>query len=147
METLQIGQVARRTGVSIDAIRFYEKAGLLPAPARSSGRYRLYDARALEDVAFIQKAQRLGFSLEEIRQLFAIQRHPDEVCENVRDLVAQKLAIVRNKIEELRSLEIGLSAALSRCQRTLGRARRHRETCPVLRDMAARVIKGHAYEG
>jgi len=95
METLQIGQVARRTGVSIDAIRFYEKAGLLPAPARSSGRYRLYDARALEDVAFIQKAQRLGFSLEEIRQLFAIQRNPDEVCENVRDLVAQKLATVR----------------------------------------------------
>jgi DNA-binding transcriptional MerR regulator len=137
MDNLQIGEVARRTGLTVDAIRFYEKSGLLPHPARSMSGYRLYRASALEDLAFIQKAQRLGFSLDEIRQLFAIQRHPREVCSHVRDLIAQKLSTVRKKIEELRSLEAGLSDALKRCQRTMRPTTRHSGICPVLKEIAA----------
>jgi DNA-binding transcriptional MerR regulator len=105
MQALQIGRVAQRTGLSVDTIRFYEKAGMLPRPARSSGGYRLYGEHEIADLEFIQKAQRLGFSLNEIRELFAIRRHPDEACAHVRDLIVQKLAIVRSKIEELRALE------------------------------------------
>src|SRR5713226_4807578 len=100
MQPLQIGQVAQKTGLSVDAIRFYEKAGLLPRPARTEGGYRLYHQREVADLEFIQKAQQLGFSLNEIRELFSIQRHPQEVCSNVRDLIAQKLAVVRTKIDE-----------------------------------------------
>src|SRR6266852_1066586 len=108
-QPLQIGQVSKRTGLSVDAIRFYEKAGLLPQPARTSAGYRVYHQRELTDLEFIQKAQKLGFSLKEIRELFSIQRHPQEVCCHVRDLIVQKLSVVRCKIKELQTLEAGLS--------------------------------------
>jgi len=75
--SLRIGKVAQRTGVSIDAIRFYEKSGLLQRPARTPAGYRLYAEREIADLEFIQRAQQLGFSLNEIRDLFSIQRHPD----------------------------------------------------------------------
>ena len=106
--SLQIGQVAQRTGLSVDAIRFYEKSGLLARPARTQGGYRLYEEREVADLEFIQKAQQLGFSLNEIRELFSIQRHPHEVCVHVRDLIAQKLGIVRAKIAELQRMEDGV---------------------------------------
>src|SRR5213080_1201043 len=109
--SLQIGQVAKRTGLTVDAIRFYEKSGLLPRPARTEGGYRLYHEREVADLEFIQKAQQLGFSLNEIRELFSIQRHQQEMCVHVRDLIAQKLAVVRSKIEKLQTLEEVLAAA------------------------------------
>src|SRR5882757_11468165 len=107
--SLQIGKVAKRTGLSIDAIRFYEKSGLLQRPARTQGGYRLYEEREIADLEFIQRAQQLGFALNEIRELFSIQRHPHEVCEHVRDLIAQKLAVVRTKIAELQAIETELA--------------------------------------
>src|SRR6266705_3175361 len=107
--SLHIGHVAKRTGLSVDAIRFYEKAGLLPRPARTEGGFRLFHQREVADLEFIQRAQQLGFSLREIRELFSIQRHPQEVCVHVRDLIAQKLAVVRTKIDELQTLEAGLA--------------------------------------
>jgi DNA-binding transcriptional MerR regulator len=71
--------------------RFYEKEGLLPRPARTEGGYRRYHEREVADLEFIQKAQQLGFSLNEIRELFSIQRHLDEACIHVQDLIAAKL--------------------------------------------------------
>src|SRR6266851_3770988 len=134
-QPLQIGQVAQKTGLSVDTIRFYEKAGLLPRPVRTEGGYRLYHQREVADLAFIQKAQRLGFSLSEIRELFSIQRHPHEVCVHVRDLIAQKLAVVRTKIEELQTLEDGLTGALEQCRNALRQPVKHPDTCPVLREI------------
>src|SRR5438105_11079889 len=119
IQPLQIGQVAQKTGLSVDAIRFYEKAGLLPRPARTEGGYRLYHQREIADLEFIQRAQQLGFSLNEIRELFSIQRHPQEVCAHVRDLIVQKLTIVRNKINELQTLETGLADAMQQCRKAL----------------------------
>jgi DNA-binding transcriptional MerR regulator len=141
MQALQIGQAAQRTGLSVDAIRFYEKAGLLPRPVRSSGGYRLYGEQEIADLEFIQKAQRLGFSLNEIRELFAIRRHPDEACAHVRDLIVQKLAVVRGKIEELRVLETGLAGALKQCSRALRKPATHQGSCPVLEEIAAPTSK------
>lgn len=137
-QSLRIGQVARKTGLTVDAIRFYERAGLLPRPMRTSGGYRLYNPPAVADLEFIQKAQQLGFSLNEIRELFSIQRHPAEVCAHVRDLIAQKLETVRSKIAELQTLEVGLVDALRRCGRALRRPETHRESCPVLTEIANR---------
>jgi DNA-binding transcriptional MerR regulator len=130
--TLQIGQVAQKTGLSVDAIRFYEKAGLLPRPARTQGGYRLYQETEVADLEFIQKAQQLGFSLNEIRELFSIQRHPHEVCVHVRDLIAQKLGVVRAKIAELQRLETELAGALRQCRTALRQPSKHQDSCPVL---------------
>jgi DNA-binding transcriptional MerR regulator len=129
---LQIGQVAQKTGLSVDAIRFYEKSGLLARPARTQGGYRLYQEREIADLAFIQKAQRLGFSLNEIRELFSIQRHPHEVCIHVRDLIAQKLGIVQAKIAELQRMETELAGALRQCRTSLRQRFRHQDFCPIL---------------
>jgi MerR family transcriptional regulator, copper efflux regulator len=136
-EPLQIGQVAKRAGLSVDAIRFYEKTGLLPRPARTDAGYRVYRQCEVADLEFIQKAQRLGFSLKEIRELFAIQRHPHEVCVHVRDLIAKKLAVVRSKIDELQTLEAGLADALKQCGRALRQPAKQQDTCPVLREITA----------
>lgn len=146
MQSFQIGQVAQRTGVTVDAIRFYEKAGLLPRPARSTGGYRLYQEREIADLEFIQKAQQLGFSLNEIRELFSIQRHPHEACGHVRDLIIQKLAVVRSKLDELRTLEAGLGNALQQCRKTLRQPGKHQDCCPVLQEITTAQSKGSRNE-
>jgi DNA-binding transcriptional MerR regulator len=138
MQPFQIGQVAQKTGLSVDAIRFYEREGLVPRPARTKGGYRLYRQPEIADLEFIQKAQQLGFSLKEIRELFSIQRHPQETCVHVRDLIAQKLAVVRGKIQELKTIEAALVASLRQCRKALRRPAGHRDSCPVLDQIAAR---------
>jgi len=134
---MQIGEVAQKTGLSVDAIRFYEKAGLLPRPGRTLAGYRLYQESQLADLEFIQRAQLLGFSLNEIRELFAIQRRPQETCIHVRDLIEQKLGLVRGKIADLRRLETELAAALRRCRKALSTPSKHPDKCPVLEGIAA----------
>ena len=136
-DALQIGEVARKTGLSIDAIRFYEKAGLLLRPSRTAGGYRLYREREVADLEFIQKAQQLGFSLGEIRELFSIQRHPQEVCLHVRDLIAQKLSVVRGKITELQRIEEDLAVALRQCRKALKQPATHGDSCPVLKEFSS----------
>ncbi len=133
---MQIGEVAQKTGLTVDAIRFYEKEGLLPRPTRTRGGYRLCQESQVADLEFIQKAQRLGFSLSEIRELFSIQRHPQETCNHVRDLIEQKLGLVRGKMAELQRLETELSAALRQCRKALRGTSKHLETCPVLEEIA-----------
>src|SRR5271169_1369276 len=139
--SLQIGQVAQKTGLSVDAIRFYEKSGLLTRPARTQGGYRLYEEREIADLEFIQRAQQLGFSLNEIRELFSIQRHPHEVCVHVRDLIAQKLGVVRAKIAELQRLQAELAGALRQCRTALRRPSRHQDSCPVLEAITTPGLK------
>jgi DNA-binding transcriptional MerR regulator len=134
--SLQIGQVAKKTGLTVDAIRFYEKSGLLPCPARTEGGYRLYREREVADLEFIQRAQQLGFSLNEIRELFSIQRHPNEACAHVRDLIDAKLEVVRAKIADLQTLESDLEGALRQCRTALGKPSKQRDCCPVLKEIS-----------
>jgi MerR family transcriptional regulator, mercuric resistance operon regulatory protein len=107
----------------------------LPRPARTEGGYRLYQEQEVADLEFIQKAQQLGFSLNEIGELFSIQRHPDEACAHVRDLIAAKLGVVRAKIAELQTLETDLAEALRQCRTALRKPSRQRDCCPVLKEI------------
>ena len=84
---IQIGQVSERTGLSVDAIRFYEKQRLLERAPRSEVGYRLFNTQDIQRIQFIRSAQRLGFSLPEIRELVVVQRNEDETCSHVRDLL------------------------------------------------------------
>src|SRR2546422_2847922 len=75
---LLIGEVAKRSGASRKALRLYEAAGILPAPRRTQSRYRVYRSEALDLLAFVRQAQRLGFTLDEIKEIVAIKRRSEE---------------------------------------------------------------------
>lgn len=133
---LQIGAVAQQAGLTVDAIRFYEKSGLLKRPPRTEGGFRLFRLQDVQDLKFIRKAQELGFSLQEIRELLLLQGESVEACEHVRELLDQKLASVRGKIEELQKLERSLEGSLRKCNRKLRQAgATHEGCCPVLEEL------------
>jgi DNA-binding transcriptional MerR regulator len=137
---VQIGKVARATGLSVDTIRFYEKEGLLREPDRSEGGFRLYSERDIENLHFIHKAQELGFSLAEIRELLLIQDDRTEACTHVRDVIQARLGAVRGKIDDLKGLERHLTHAFRKCEEALGdgKAGPTHEHCPVLEEIAGR---------
>ena len=133
---LQIGAVAQQTGLTVDAIRFYEKSGLLKRPPRTEGGFRLFRLQDVQDLKFIRKAQDLGFSLQEIRELLLLQGDSVAACGHVRKLLDQKLAGVRGKIQELQKLERSLVRALRKCDRKLKEpGASHEERCPVLGEL------------
>ena len=131
----KIGEVAKETGLTVDTIRFYEKQGLLKRSTRSEGGFRLFGPPEIQALRFIRKAQYLGFSLQEVRELLLLQRDGVEACEDVRELVNQKLTSVRGKIEELRKLEGNLESALLMCNRSLRKSPNDDECCPVLEEL------------
>ena len=132
---IQIGKVAERTGLSIDTIRFYQKIGLVKQPARSEGGFRLFTDADMKDLVFIKKAQELGFSLTEIKQLSILNQDHGHACSQVRDLLEGKLRDVREKAAQLLRLEAELNKALRKCNRDLRTRQRstHGECCPVLK--------------
>ncbi len=131
---LQIGSVASRCGLSVDTIRFYEKQGLIGKPARSQGGFRLYEEDAVERLSFVTRAQTLGFSLDEIRELLLLRNAGEEACSHVHDLIDQKLTVIHAKIAELRKLERHLREAKGRCDREL--ASECVGSCPVIEEIA-----------
>ena len=138
---MHIGKVAEQTGLSVDAIRFYERSGLLHATDRSEGGYRLFKDTDVQELRFVRRAQALGFSLAEIKELILIRRRHDHACTHVRDLLAAKFEQVRVKISELKMLEAELGSSLRACNRDLRRAKwslSHEESCPLL----AKLVEG-----
>jgi DNA-binding transcriptional MerR regulator len=134
---IRIGKASERTGVSIDAIRFYEKRHLLDRAPRTQGGFRLFGAHDIQRIGFIRKAQQLGFSLPEIRELMVLQRDRAETCTHVRELLKAKISTVREKIRELNHLESELRRKLRACDRQLKvSGKSHRGGCPVLRAIA-----------
>src|SRR5882762_1261659 len=97
---LQIGEVAKRAGVTVDTLRYYERLKLLPRPRRSSGGFRLFAPEHIERVQFIKQAQELGFSLEEIKGLLATGG-ADE-CRKVRDLLRRKLTELDDRVRAMK---------------------------------------------
>lgn len=133
LEALQIGDVVQRTGLTADAIRFYEKQFLLAKPPRSPGGFRLYDATHIECLHFIVQAQFLGFALQEIRELLLLRGSGPEACSHVRDLLSCKIKVVKKKITELRTIERQLKGALKLCEEAIAVA--CTEHCPVIESL------------
>ncbi len=133
----KIGQVAQETGLSIDTIRFYERQGLLKRSPRTEGGFRLFGNGEIQALKFVRKAQELGFSLSEIRELLILRAEHVPACSHVKELLDQKLAAVEKKIKELQSLERSLKLALRKCKRGLKTtALGHEECCPVLEEIS-----------
>lgn len=132
---MQIGIIAKKVGVSVDAIRFYERNALLPRPTRTQGGFRQYGERDVETVAFIRRVQGLGFKLSEVRGLLSLRGSRMQPCVPVRRRLQGKLVDVRQKLENLHKLERELHLALRRCDKEL---RKHNAHCPILQDADAR---------
>ena len=128
---MQIGAVAKRIGLSVDAIRFYERSALLPRPPRTPGGFRQYGETDVDTLAFIRRVQGLGFKLAEIRSLLRLRGSRLQPCAPVRNRLEEKLADVRRKLSDLHRLEHELRLALRSCNKELRKRPAH---CPILRD-------------
>jgi DNA-binding transcriptional MerR regulator len=111
---MRIGELARATGVSADALRYYERLGLLPRASRSKGGYRQYDASSLARLGFIRKARALGLTLTEAREVLRIAADGAPPCAHVRATLAARLSQVDARIAELIALRETLRRALAR---------------------------------
>lgn len=130
---MQIGEVAKLTALTVDAIRFYERRALLPKAPRTVGRFRLYSHEDIARLAFIKQMQGLGFSLREVRQLLDVREHRLDACDEVKELLQTKLETARSKIRELERLERELVLDLQKCNRELKHRENHaRRHCPIL---------------
>lgn len=112
---LTIGQLARETGTKVETIRFYEKSGLLPAPARTEGNYRSYDTAHLNRLSFIRRARDLGFSLDQVRTLLALSDDRDRSCAAVDKIAKEHRDEVERKIADLQSLKNELDRMIDQC--------------------------------
>lgn len=128
---MQIGMVAKKIGLSVDAIRFYERNGLLPRPPRTAGGFRRYDENDVETLAFVRRAQGLGFKLSEIRGLLRLRGNRMQPCAPVQRRLQEKLTDVQGKLADLHKLEHELRLALRSCNRELRKRNAH---CPILRE-------------
>lgn len=127
---LQIGELATRAGVSIDAIRYYERRRLLPTASRTEGGFRLFPAETIERIRFIKQAQEMGLSLDEIKQLLSRHGGADE-CQTVRDLLRAKLTKLDERMKQMRDFRRTLTHHLTACEREL---QQHGDAaaCPVM---------------
>jgi MerR family copper efflux transcriptional regulator len=128
---MQIGIVAKKIGLSVDAIRFYERNALLPRPPRTEGGFRQYEEKDVETLAFIRRVQGLGFKLSEIRGLLNLRGNRLQPCAPVRRRLKEKLADVCRKLADLQKLEHELRIALRSCNKELRKRPAH---CPILRE-------------
>jgi len=140
---MQIGIVAKKIGLSVDAIRFYERNGLLPRPPRTEGGFRRYGDSDVETVGFIRRVQELGFKLSEIRGLLRLRETRLQPCAPVQSRLREKLADVQQKLTGLRKLEQELRLALRSCNNELRKRDAH---CPILRQQtrAKRRVKSES---
>jgi Hg(II)-responsive transcriptional regulator len=124
---LTIGKLASAAGVNTQTIRYYERTGLFPAPVRTPGGYRQFGLGELRRLRFIRRAQGLGFSLTEIRELLGLRVHDPRSCGAVTRRVDEKIDATERKIRELQALQRALEQLRASCA-----ARERTADCPIL---------------
>lgn len=112
---LKSSMLAEQGGVNLQTIRYYEREGLLPAPPRLRSGYRIFPESAVRRVQFIKRAQELGFSLSEVRELLSIQIDPAKECSDVQRLAKAKVADIAEKIQTLQSMKQVLTRLAEAC--------------------------------
>ncbi len=115
MKPLTIGEVARRVGIGVETVRFYEREGLLAEPARRASGYRQYGDDAVPRLRFIRRAKALGFTLKEIAELLALRDNPDATRADVRRQAASKVADIEAKVRDLQRMKKALLTLAATC--------------------------------
>ena len=126
---MNIGQAARKTGLSAKMIRYYESIELLPAAGRTDSGYRQYSAQDLHRLAFIKRARDLGFALDEVGKLLTLWQDRQRASADVKALAAGHIDALNRKIAELSSLRDSLQELMEHCQGD------QRPDCPILKDL------------
>jgi MerR family mercuric resistance operon transcriptional regulator len=129
MTVRTIGRLAGEAGVNVETIRYYQRRGLMPEPARPSQGHRRYGADAVRRVRFIRRAKVLGFTLEEIAGLLALDEA--RACAETRGLAAHKLQVIEDKLADLRAMRKALKALVRECDRDATRG-----ACPIIHALA-----------
>ena len=114
-QTFMIGTLSRRTGCSIDTIRYYERMQLMPEVRRTAGGQRLYDGRHTRRLAFIRRSRTLGLGLGQVREVLRSIEENTCSCPEVRNLLAERAALIRGQIEELQKIERDLRDMVAAC--------------------------------
>lgn len=127
-DKLTVGQLAKTAGVNVETVRYYHRIGLLPAPQRDYGSIRRYGSGAVRRLRFIKRAQGLGFALEEISALLALD--DDQHCAETRAMAEQKLALVQQKLTALAAIEANLRGFIDACSHP------HGSGCPMIDALA-----------
>ena len=110
-----IGQLARKAEINLETVRYYERRGLLPKPPRTPSGYRLFPAEAAQRLRFIRRAQELGFSLAEIRELLSLRLSPRASSSEIRKRAQAKISDIENKIKSLESMRKSLRKLAASC--------------------------------
>jgi len=126
MPTLSIGALAQRCDTQVETVRYYERIGLMPSPARTSGGHRVYDEAHLKQLYFIRPAREPGFPFGRIQELLSLSSPDETSCEVASDIALGHLADIRQKISNLRALEATLENLLEAC------AERSDPACPII---------------
>jgi Cd(II)/Pb(II)-responsive transcriptional regulator len=112
---MKIGELAKLTDAQVETIRYYEREGLLPAPARSDGNYRLYTQAHVERLTFIRNCRSLDMTLDEIRSLLNLRDSPQDQCQSVNALIDEHIQHVNDRIASLQALQSQLLDLRERC--------------------------------
>lgn len=128
---MTIGALALATGVKIPTIRYYEQIGLLPRAERTEGNQRRYGRPERERLSFIRHARNLGFSVEDIRELLALQDNPKTPCDAAHSLAARQIGAISRRIEQLNGLQAELTRIAESC-----RGGRMASDCRVIHSLA-----------
>jgi len=113
---MRIGQVAKRAGVNVETIRFYERKGLITQPPRNLGRYRRYPQEAIARIRFIKRAKELGFALTEIADLLSLQANPRATCADVKQKAETKISTIHGRIKDLQKMKRSLEKLAVACK-------------------------------
>lgn len=130
MDQLTTGEVAKRGGVKLETIRYYERCGLLPKPPRTASGYRVFAPEAVRRLHFVKRAQALGFSLKEIKQLLSLRAASKTECEDVRKRALAKISEIDAKIRTLRAMRKALLRLSAACA-----GRGSLSDCPILESL------------
>jgi MerR family transcriptional regulator, copper efflux regulator len=118
MPALTTGALAKQGGVNLESIRYYERRGLLPKPPRTDAGYRMYTDDALRRVRFIKRAQAIGFTLREIRELLGLRVKAGSTCDDVRRKAEAKVAEIDRKRRQLAAMKKALVRLVASCDRS-----------------------------
>jgi MerR family mercuric resistance operon transcriptional regulator len=119
MQGLKVGEVARRAGVNLQTIRYYERRGLLLKPPRTGSNHRVYPEDAVRRVRFVKRAQELGFSLKEVKELLSLRATPRAKCGDVLQRAEGKIRDIDDKIATLRGMRKALLELMEECEGNL----------------------------